>query len=332
VNGRRFEALDGCRGLAALIVLAYHAFAYAHPGQPLSGGYLAVDLFFVLSGFVLAHAYGPRLQAGLNPARFMALRLARLWPAYGIGIAAAVTIALLTTRPEGLWIATLAAIAFLPLPQDLGEGLSLFPLDLPAWSLFFELMANLAYVLLYRFLTVRRILALLALSAIGLVVVAARADGLHAGWAPDNFPGGAPRATFGFFAGVLIQRLWPDGLKPASGPNPALIGLAGLIALLALLVPVTVPFRPAFDVLVVVLVFPFSVATLAAARLSPPLGQATAVVGLISYPLYVLHMPFLPWLREAPVAGLLILLAASYLVGRWIEPPVRARLERALRV
>jgi len=329
LSDRRFEALDGCRGLAALVVLAYHVFAYAHPEGPLSGGYLAVDLFFVLSGFVLAHAYGPRLQAGLSPARFMGLRLARLWPAYGLGIAAAVTIALLTTRPAGLWEATLTALLFLPVPQDLGQGPSLFPLDLPAWSLFFELAANLTYAVLHRFLTVRRLFALLALAVIGLIIVACRADGLHAGWAPDNFPGGAPRAAFGFFAGVLIQRLWPAGLKPASGSVPALVGLA---ALSVLLVPVAVPFRPVFDVLVVVLVFPFSVAALAAAKLPTGLGRVTAAIGLISYPLYVLHMPFMPWLRASPLLVLPALLLASYLVGRWVEPPLRARLERALGV
>jgi len=329
VNGRRFEALDGCRGLAALIVLAYHAFAYAKPEGPLSGGYLAVDLFFVLSGFVLAHAYGPRLQAGLSPARFMGLRLARLWPAYGIGIAVAVAIALLTTRPSGLWQATLAALLFLPIPMDLGHGPALFPLDLPAWSLFFELAANLAYALLHRFLTIPRLLGLLALAVIGLIIVASRADGLHAGWAPGNFPGGAPRAIFGFFAGVLIQRLWPAGLRPASWP---VLALAALTALAALLVPVEIPFRAAFDVAVVVLVFPVCVAALAAANLPPQLGKIAAVAGLISYPLYVLHMPVMPWLRDYPLVALPVLLLASYLVGRLVEPPLRARLERALRV
>jgi len=318
----RFEAVDAVRGVAAMSVVVYHLAAYAYPAAPLSGGYLAVDLFFVLSGFVLSHAYGQRLEQGLSTPRFMLLRLVRLWPAYLIGILAGIAFALAQAPAAKVGLAALCALLFIPLPLDLGEGRTLFPLNLPAWSLFFELGANLAFVLFYRFLTGRTLLALLAVSAVGLVIVAIRAEGLHAGWAPDNFVGGGPRAIYGFFAGVLIQRRWPEGLN--LGPAPALLALA------CLLVPVAIPLRAAFDVVVVTVVFPLCAAALAGATLSPRVGKMATTMGVISYPLYVIHMPFVPWVRHQPLVGLILLLVASYLIGRFYEPPVRAFLARRL--
>jgi len=79
----RFEALDGLRGVAALSVVAAHVyflFGYAFPSID-----LAVDFFFALSGFVLAHAYGERLRGGMGAGRFMLLRLIRLYPLYILG-------------------------------------------------------------------------------------------------------------------------------------------------------------------------------------------------------------------------------------------------------
>lgn len=314
--------MDGVRGLAAMAVVVFHLTAYAYPAAPFSGGYLAVDLFFVLSGFVLSHAYSGRLENGLSAWRFMALRLVRLWPAYLIGILAGIAFAVAHAPAAKLLLSALCAVLFIPLPMDLGEGRSLFPLNLPAWSLFFELGANLAFVLLYRILTTRTLLALLLVSAVGLVIVAIRAEGLHAGWAPDNFVGGGPRAIYGFFAGVLIQRRWPEGLK--LGPLPALMALASL------LVPFAIPFRAAFDVLVVTTLFPLCVASLPALALWPRAGQAAVALGVISYPLYAVHMPFIPWVRQQPLIGLTLLLVASYLIGRFYEPPVRAFLSRRL--
>ena len=82
---RSFTTLDGLRGIAAIAVVARHApFLWGEHGPTgaLSESYLAVDFFFVLSGFVLAHAYGSRFQHGLSNAAFMRTRLLRLYPLY----------------------------------------------------------------------------------------------------------------------------------------------------------------------------------------------------------------------------------------------------------
>ena len=80
---RFFSGLDGLRGMAALFVAMRHISFFHNLG--VHGGYLAVDLFFVLSGFVIANAYEARLASGLSAKRFLALRYVRLWPVYAAG-------------------------------------------------------------------------------------------------------------------------------------------------------------------------------------------------------------------------------------------------------
>src|ERR1700761_1914630 len=82
--GRKFETLDGLRGIAALAVVLYHLPLPLHALAP--RGYLAVDLFFLMSGFVVAAAYEERLLSGLSTAAFALVRLKRLWPLYGLGV------------------------------------------------------------------------------------------------------------------------------------------------------------------------------------------------------------------------------------------------------
>jgi len=77
----RFEMLDLLRGIAALAVLIYHS-AHFLGGQLLPGGYLAVDLFFMLSGFVIAHNYDSKIAAGMTLREFMLVRGIRLFPCY----------------------------------------------------------------------------------------------------------------------------------------------------------------------------------------------------------------------------------------------------------
>src|SRR3954468_16903005 len=78
----RFEALDALRGVCALLVVLFHIPIYhALKGVgAFANLQFCVDMFFALSGFVLCHAYGRRLSDGDGGIRFMAMRLARLWP------------------------------------------------------------------------------------------------------------------------------------------------------------------------------------------------------------------------------------------------------------
>lgn len=79
----RYEILDGLRGVAAMIVVAFHLFETYSPGvtgQILNHGYLAVDFFFVLSGFVIGYAYDDRWGKGMGTWTFFKRRLIRLHP------------------------------------------------------------------------------------------------------------------------------------------------------------------------------------------------------------------------------------------------------------
>ena len=76
----RYEILDGLRGVAAVMVLVYHICEphWGQTTQPVAHGYLAVDFFFVLSGFVIGYAYDDRWSNGLSLKEFMKRRITRL--------------------------------------------------------------------------------------------------------------------------------------------------------------------------------------------------------------------------------------------------------------
>jgi len=135
---RTFYLLDGLRGVAAIAVMVYHAAALFVPVR-LPGSYLAVDLFFMLSGFVLTHAYADRLAEGLSWRAFLVARLVRLYPLYiagtmfGVLVVTAVLIAGMGHLDALGWSSrVVAALAMLPSP-DLGRGgTELYPLNVPA--------------------------------------------------------------------------------------------------------------------------------------------------------------------------------------------------------
>ncbi len=132
---RTFHTLDALRGIAALAVVCFHRREGRFPSA-----YLAVDLFYVMSGFVLAYAYDSRFAAGLSWRRFMAQRLIRLWPLYALGVIITLVSAVLAGDQKA-WAQ--APLQFLFLPAQPGpDHAPLYPLNLPAWSLMFELAIN----------------------------------------------------------------------------------------------------------------------------------------------------------------------------------------------
>jgi peptidoglycan/LPS O-acetylase OafA/YrhL len=172
----RFAALDLLRGLAAIAVLLVH-FRYGPTGVTLAQkGYLAVDFFFVLSGFVVAHAYEQRLRRGTWLGPFCLTRLLRLYPLYAfasiIGIAA-VYFQPGTDRDTGHWaVSILLAVFFLPTPSQFSANPgSLYPFNFAAWSLFWELAVNLLYGVAALQLDKRLLSLLIALGAAGVAVI-----------------------------------------------------------------------------------------------------------------------------------------------------------------
>lgn len=144
---KHYTALDGMRGLAALLVVIFHADPFF--GQLVPGGYLAVDMFFVLSGFVIEHAYGQKLRSRLGLWMFTKLRLIRFYPLYLVGLAAGVALELAQIQLgaknaisyEMLVAQVALALIFVPAFFEIDA----FPINVPAWSLFIELLVNIAY-------------------------------------------------------------------------------------------------------------------------------------------------------------------------------------------
>ncbi|MEJ1970367.1 MAG: acyltransferase [Rhizomicrobium sp.] len=330
--GRKFEMLDGLRGVAALAVLLYHL---PHPLHRLAPhGYLAVDLFFLMSGFVVAGAYEERLRSGgLTAGAFLLVRLKRLWPLYALGLVLGVAmfLALRWLRPDAgfafpaMPVAVAALLSLLFLPQFAAYGGPAFPFNSAAWSLSVELAGNLAYAVLARRLRTG-LLAILCLTGLGgLILIAARTGGLDVGVAPTSLAGGYVRFLFSFPLGVLLWRLHAAGKLPLFRVPPLLL-LAAAGAAFAGALP---------DTVAVALLFPLLAIAARCPVTSPGLARGFAWAGAVSYPLYVLHRPLVDalYVLDGRIFGALAVLAgavaAAAAAERWFDRPIRSLIRQA---
>ncbi len=336
----RFLALDGLRGVAAFAVILDHVDSPTL-GALVPGRYLAVDFFFVLSGFVLAHAYGARLATGMTALQFMRIRMIRLYPLYllGLGLGLVVPIVGALKGWEGGALPEIGTIAlfslfFLPAPPIYGfTGTHLYPFDSPAWSLFFELVANFFYALIARFLNWRVLAVILPIGAALVAFTVMRHDTVGGpGWLWSHFDAGLARVLYCFFAGVAIYRL-RERVK-----LPSIPAWAAVIALLAIFwVPAQGIWRPAFDAFAGIVLMPLLVMFASGAKVKGVAARVCASLGLLSYGVYVLHVP-VKVLTEVALATLHIELpyavievalvailaaAAAALADRFYDAPVR---------
>ncbi len=289
-----FPLLDAMRWLAALAVVLFHSPDLI--GFQLPKGYLAVDLFFVMSGVVVANAYEQRLLAGMSLRHFAHVRLARLYPLYLLGLGLGVLAQFI--HPSG-------RVAEMGLPLTIAAGLLmiprfwavtvagdpnsvLFPLNNPSWSLFFELAVNFAYARLLRHLDNRRIALILGVSVVVLVAGDWRMETLDLGWRPRQLPFGVVRTCFSFFAGVLIYRAGPLPIRLPRWPA----ALAILLLLGAALCASPGPaLAPVYDALCILVLFPLLVTLALPLAFPPRLVRLFALAGTMSYALYILHPP-----------------------------------------
>ncbi len=285
------------RGVAALIVLARHSYVcFLLPAKP-DHGYLAVDFFFMLSGFVIAHAYDRQLKKNMGFWDFLRVRLIRLCPLAWFGVLLGMTAHLCAARSAGgldfgviirIVRATLANALLLPSSAMLASRAEAFPMDGPLWSLSVEIGVNILYVMAFRWIT-RASLALTC--AVGIVLLgftAFRFSGLDAGYNWVDLWAGWARVLFPFAAGMLLRR----SLKPGRFSNAG--HLAALPLLLLLVLPSSLVGGGAwYDLAVVILAFPVILAVGAQTSPSPLLDPLWRWLGTISYPLYVLHIPMI---------------------------------------
>lgn len=340
-----FVVLDGLRGIAALAVVVFHFMEWVFPDSSqnfIGHGFLAVDFFFCLSGFVIGYAYDDRLQT-IGVRAFFTSRLIRLHPLVVMGSVLGLLGFLLDpfAGPGGAYDTRKLLLIFacsallIPLPAMQDRAYNNFGLNAPSWSLFWEYIANIVYALLLSRLGRRALAVVTVLAAVALCVVGWRAGNLLGGWNGDTFWDGGARVAYSFSAGLLIYR--------SRWIIPNRLGFVGLAVLLSLaFVLPTFPANWIFELLVVLLYFPLLVALGAGTAFSPRTEKLCAFSGNISYPLYMTHYAAI-WifgryftaykpagaeLALIVVVGTLLLVAFAYVVMRFYDIPVRKYLAR----
>jgi len=357
-----YEILDGLRGVASLLVVAFHVFETFSGGnrfkQIINHGYLAVDFFFLLSGFVVAYAYDDR-WAKMTQWDFYKRRLIRLQPMVIMGslIGAALfyfqgsgVFPLINGTPvwEMLLIMVVGCTLIpIPISMDIRGWQEMHPLNGPAWSLFFEYIANILYALIVRRFS-KTVLAVFVFIAACLLInytVFGPQGDVIGGWSLDKtqLNIGFTRVLYPFFAGVLLSRMGK------------LIHIKGAFAVCSLLIAL-VMFCPRiggsehlwmnglYESFCIILVFPLIVSIGAGGNM---IGKRSAKLckffGDISYPMYITHYPliylFTAWVANHKVTmenngllvGLLLFITSillAYGCLKLYDEPVREWLRK----
>lgn len=360
-----YHLLDGLRGVAALMVIWYHVFegfATSPIDQGFNHGYLAVDFFFILSGFVVGYAYDDRWGKRLTTKEFFLRRLIRLHPMVVLGALLGVIAFCLqgcvkwdgTPVPlSHVALSLLLGALLLPAlpgtaPEVRGNG-EMYPLNGPSWSLFFEYIGNILYALVIRRLSTPVLRVWVGVTGIGFAAFAiGNGSGyghMGVGWtlADNNLLGGLLRVLFSFSMGLLMSR----DFKPVKVRGAFWICSVAIVALLS------VPhlggmdrlwLNGLYDTVCVLLIFPFLVRLGASGQTTD--SRSTSVcrfLGDISYPLYAVHYPsmylFYAWLwsgEKIPFSEVWHVAAALFVGNillawvclRYYDEPVRHWLSR----
>ena len=326
-----YNILDGLRGAAALMVVWYHVFegyAFAEGTNGVEGGglinvfnhgYMAVDFFFMLSGFVISYAYDDRWNK-MSMGDFFKRRLVRLHPMIVMGAIIGLTTFLLgggvkwdgsVTPMSGVVLAFILTCLFIPAwpgaaHEVRGNG-EMFPLNGPSWSLFFEYIGNICYALFIRRLSTKALSWLVA--ALGVVYIwfsvgnVSGYESIGVGWTVGdsvNIFGGFLRMMFPFSLGMLLAR----NFKPVKVRGIFWLAIVLLFALFS------VPFFPSvggicvngiYEMCCIMLIFPVIVWLGASGVTSDKASTGVCkFLGDLSYPLYIVHYPvmylFYAWL------------------------------------
>jgi peptidoglycan/LPS O-acetylase OafA/YrhL len=356
-----YPILDGLRGVAAVIVVMFHIFeanAANANEQIINHGYLAVDFFFVLSGFVIGYAYDDR-WGKLTIGGFFKRRLERLQPMVIMGMLIGAVCfyfgdssmwPMIHTVP--VWkmlLIMLIGFTLIPIPVswDIRGWQEMHPLNGPGWSLFFEYIANILYALGLRKLskTALSILVLIAGCVLIQYAVTAKSGDLTGGWSlnEEQLRIGFTRLIYPFFAGLLLSRV----VKPGNIKN-AFLYCSVLLCVIFFMPRVGINqnqwMNGLFESLSIIFVFPLIVYLGASGEIKGRTeNKICKFLGDISYPIYITHYAFIyiytGWVSDNRHAafdvkffyGLLtfaVSILFAYLSLKYYDEPVRAWLKR----
>ena len=320
----RLSQLDGLRGIAAIVIMLYHSDMVFRTHTPFVRGYLLVDLFFLLSGFVLAVSTEQKLNAGIGAVDFTRQRFVRLWPLVAVGAGvAAVRSLVLGSQP--LDLALTLALDLVMIPSLAGAG-PFYRLNGPQWTLFYELLANFLHALLLRRVPTRWLPPIAAVFGVALIYTVRQhgADtmGVNAPtW--QTWWMALPRVGWSYVLGVWLGRIYKGGFRTPALPWPVALALpvAGVM-----LVP-SLPLRMATgDLLFVVPFLPLAMWCVALCRPPQAVMRPLEWLGTFSLPLYCVHLTVLVSMSElfgrAPavkLAAIAAALALSYLFFRLVS-------------
>lgn len=356
-----YNILDGLRGVAALMVVFFHifeAYATSHIDQHINHGYLAVDFFFILSGFVIGYAYDDRWKT-MTIKNFIRRRFIRLHPMVIMG--AIIGAIMFYFQGCSVWDVSKISVAMLLIATLMNAFLipstpgfeirgvtEMFPLNGPSWSLFYEYIGNILYAFFIHKLPTKALSLLVLLAGCGLAVFAI--------WGPygdicagfsltgENIIGGSLRLLFSFSAGLLLFRIF----------KPIKIKGAFWTCSLSVVILLAVPriggsehfwMNGLYDTVCFAIAFPLLVYLGASGKTTDKTTtRICKFLGDISYPLYMVHYPFIylyyAWVKNdnltfvqslpgavALVIGCIIL---AYLCLKLYDEPVRKFLTKHL--
>jgi len=369
-----FDLLDGLRGVAAMMVVAFHlceCFSYDPVDKYLNHGYLAVDFFFVLSGFVIGYSYDDRWRgaSSLTTWEFFKRRLIRLQPMVFFGALLGFLCFYFGDCPTYYKIpsttilmllgSTLLSAFVIPQPNswNLRGVEELSSINVPEWSLFYEYIGNILYALIFRWFSLKWLIAAVVIAALFVLDSALSINifgiinpwddvplSLNAGFAltSEQFYIAMTRLCYPFLIGLLIARIG------------RYINLKGgfWICSLIIIAIIATPYvggraNPLydgiFDAVCVLLIFPMVILIGAGSKLvGEKSNKLCKLLGDISYPLYISHYPlvylFLAYLDRnpeattdmrivGPIAIFVLDLAIAYAALKLYDEPVRKWLK-----
>ncbi len=359
---KHYEILDGLRGVAAILVVAFHIFEAFSGGnrfkQIINHGYLAVDFFFLLSGFVVAYAYDDRWGKMTQQWEFYKRRLIRLQPMVIMGMIIGAALYyfqasdILFPQIAGMPVWKLLLVMFVgftlipltPSAEIRGWG-EMHPLDGPAWSLFFEYIANILYALIFRKFS-NKVLSVFVLLFAGMLInytVFGSKGDVIGGWSLnlEQMNIGFTRLLYPFFAGILLSRL--GKLIHIKGA----FWVCSLLIAIVLIVPRigdenSLWMNGIYESFCIILVFPLIVSIGAGGEIKNPFSlKICRLLGDISYPIYITHYPLIYWytawvvdnkvsLENGYTLGICVLITSilmAYLCLKLYDEPVRNWLQ-----